>query len=76
MTVDLYHRISLSYTDSPDVRVTWLENLAVLQANAGNLEEAAACKLGTCRTIWAVMSKYLRSPSLLRLTWFSQRLLD
>lgn len=47
MTVDMYHRISLSYTDSPDLRVTWLENLSALQASAGSLEEAAACKLGT-----------------------------
>jgi hypothetical protein len=28
MTSDLYYQVSLGYTDSPDLRVTWLDNLA------------------------------------------------
>lgn len=27
MTNDLYYQVSLGYTDSPDLRVTWLDNL-------------------------------------------------
>jgi hypothetical protein len=27
MTTDLYYQVSLGYTDSPDLRVTWLDNL-------------------------------------------------
>lgn len=32
LIADMYHRISLSYLDSPELRITWLENLSALHA--------------------------------------------
>jgi hypothetical protein len=31
-TIELYHQISTGFIDSPDLRVTWLENLAQYHA--------------------------------------------
>jgi hypothetical protein len=42
---DLYFQIARGYTDTPQLRVTWLEALSKLHAKEDNLAEAAACQL-------------------------------
>jgi hypothetical protein len=55
MTADLYYQVSTGYTDSPDLRVTWLENLCTFHLQQGNMEEAVQCKVH----IAALISEYL-----------------
>jgi len=45
MTAELYYMISLANKDSPSIRVTWLDNLASVQASNQHWEEAAICKI-------------------------------
>ena len=45
MTSELQYNVSLGYLDSPDLRITWLENLARFQAQKGNIEELAQAKI-------------------------------
>jgi len=45
MIADLYVKIANEYIDSPDLRLTWLENLSVIHVQNGNIEEAAQCKI-------------------------------
>ena len=45
MTEDLYFDVSLAYVDSPDLRVTWLENLAKHHTVQKNYDEAAQCRV-------------------------------
>eukprot|EP01090_Pellita_catalonica_P020189 TRINITY_DN7098_c0_g3_i1.p1 TRINITY_DN7098_c0_g3~~TRINITY_DN7098_c0_g3_i1.p1 ORF type:complete len:582 (-),score=133.57 TRINITY_DN7098_c0_g3_i1:77-1627(-) len=45
MTSDLYYQVSTSYTESPDLRVAWLDNLFKIHNQAGRLEEAVQCKI-------------------------------
>jgi hypothetical protein len=42
---DLYYNISNGYSDSPDLRVAWLENLGQIQRQNDNLAESAHSKL-------------------------------
>ena len=44
MTADLTYQVSIGYTQSPDLRVTWLENLVKFHKDQRNFEEAAQCK--------------------------------
>eukprot|EP01119_Soliformovum_irregulare_P012303 TRINITY_DN3184_c0_g1_i7.p1 TRINITY_DN3184_c0_g1~~TRINITY_DN3184_c0_g1_i7.p1 ORF type:complete len:1811 (+),score=445.59 TRINITY_DN3184_c0_g1_i7:572-5434(+) len=63
MTADIYVDISDDYRDSPDLRLTWLDNLAVLQVQNGNIDEAVQCKI----TIAFTILQYLqwKTPKLL-----------
>mmetsp|Transcript_5025 Transcript_5025/g.14107 ORF Transcript_5025/g.14107 Transcript_5025/m.14107 type:complete len:1732 (-) Transcript_5025:41-5236(-) len=45
MTEDLYYDVSLAYVDSPDLRVTWLDNLAKHHTQRKNFDEAAQCRV-------------------------------
>lgn len=45
VTTDIYVKIANDYLESPDLRLTWLENLAVLHVQNGNVEEAVQCKI-------------------------------
>jgi hypothetical protein len=45
LLADLYYNISNGYSDSPDLRVAWLENLSQIHVQHGNLAEAAHAKL-------------------------------
>eukprot|EP00007_Cunea_sp_BSH-02190019_P005574 CAMPEP_0174233870 /NCGR_PEP_ID=MMETSP0417-20130205/3789_1 /TAXON_ID=242541 /ORGANISM="Mayorella sp, Strain BSH-02190019" /LENGTH=1779 /DNA_ID=CAMNT_0015312155 /DNA_START=274 /DNA_END=5609 /DNA_ORIENTATION=+ len=55
MTQDLYYDVSVGYVDSPDLRVTWLENLANYHKAQKNFDEAAECEL----LIAALVTQYL-----------------
>jgi hypothetical protein len=55
-TVELYYQISKGFIDSPDLRVTWLENLSQYHAKQRNYEECAQTKIFTA----ALISGYLR----------------
>lgn len=47
MVIDLHHRIADGYKNSPDLRRTWLVNLANKHALSGRHAEAAQCYLHT-----------------------------
>jgi len=55
-TVDLYYQISCGFLDSPDLRVTWLENLASYHSKKMQYEECAQTKI----LIAALVSGYLK----------------
>jgi hypothetical protein len=55
MMAHLYEEISCQLLDSPDERITWLENLSSFHANKGNLEESAQTKVITA----ALIQEYL-----------------
>eukprot|EP01114_Cavostelium_apophysatum_P015137 TRINITY_DN4064_c0_g1_i2.p1 TRINITY_DN4064_c0_g1~~TRINITY_DN4064_c0_g1_i2.p1 ORF type:complete len:1824 (-),score=558.97 TRINITY_DN4064_c0_g1_i2:115-5586(-) len=55
-TAELYYQISRGFIDSPDLRVTWLENLATYHAKKGNFEECAQAKILTA----ALVSGYMK----------------
>ena len=52
---EIYYQISLEYVYSPDLRITWLGNLAQHHETNGNLLEAAICKV----QIASLVSEYL-----------------
>lgn len=41
MAADIYLQIAKDYKDSPDLRLTWLDNLAVIHVQNSNIVEAA-----------------------------------
>eukprot|EP01103_Thecamoeba_quadrilineata_P019234 TRINITY_DN769_c0_g2_i1.p1 TRINITY_DN769_c0_g2~~TRINITY_DN769_c0_g2_i1.p1 ORF type:complete len:1872 (+),score=378.58 TRINITY_DN769_c0_g2_i1:39-5654(+) len=45
IVADIYHKISLSYFNSPNLRVTWLNNLSSFHESKHNYEEAGLCKI-------------------------------
>eukprot|EP00027_Filamoeba_sp_ATCC50430_P006902 CAMPEP_0168562256 /NCGR_PEP_ID=MMETSP0413-20121227/12026_1 /TAXON_ID=136452 /ORGANISM="Filamoeba nolandi, Strain NC-AS-23-1" /LENGTH=1688 /DNA_ID=CAMNT_0008593671 /DNA_START=186 /DNA_END=5252 /DNA_ORIENTATION=+ len=45
VTADIYIQIANDYRESPDLRLTWLDNLALIHVQWGNIEEAAQCKI-------------------------------
>ena len=54
--MDLKHKVSLSYAStSPDLRVTWLVNLATFHEGLKNYEEQAHCLI----TLASLISTYL-----------------
>ena len=52
---DLIYQISLSFLDSPDIRFTWIDGLALKLAELGHFEEAAQCRIHLA----ALIAKYL-----------------
>lgn len=55
MMAHLYEDISRQLLDSPDERITWLENLSLFHEGKGNLEESAQTKVITA----ALIQEYL-----------------
>lgn len=55
MTADLYYQVAVDYVDSPDLRVTWMENLSTYHIARENWAEAAQCKIA----IAALIAEYL-----------------
>lgn len=53
---ELLYKVSLEYVNSPDLRITWLNNLANYHETIQNYEEAAHCKT----QIAALICDYLR----------------
>jgi hypothetical protein len=53
---ELLYKVSLEYVNSPDLRITWLNNLANYHEKIQNFEEAAHCKT----QIAALICDYLR----------------
>jgi len=45
MTEELFFDVSIAYRDSPDLRVTWLENLAKHHTDRKNYDEAAQARI-------------------------------
>ena len=45
MTEELFFDVSIAYQDSPDLRVTWLENLAKHHTDRKNYDEAAQSRI-------------------------------
>lgn len=54
---DLYYETALGYDESPDLRVTWLENLATKHAQHSDWEEAGQAKI----FVALLVAQYLRS---------------
>jgi len=52
---DLYHRIAASYSNAPDLRVTWLEGLASHHKEKNSWAEAAQCHIHMA----ALIAEYL-----------------
>eukprot|EP01137_Pigoraptor_chileana_P018685 Opistho-2@78585 len=55
MLVDIMYRLAQGYANSPDLRVTWLENLAQYHKSTSNWAEAAQCTIH----IAALVAEYL-----------------
>jgi len=59
---EIYYQISLEYVYSPDLRITWLGNLAQHHESNGSLLEAAICKV----QIASLVAEYLTQVLALR----------
>eukprot|EP01087_Luapelamoeba_hula_P013453 TRINITY_DN3839_c4_g1_i2.p1 TRINITY_DN3839_c4_g1~~TRINITY_DN3839_c4_g1_i2.p1 ORF type:complete len:1930 (-),score=376.88 TRINITY_DN3839_c4_g1_i2:62-5851(-) len=59
MTADLYYQVSTSYSDSPDLRVAWLDNLCNYHIEHNRMEEAAQCKIYVAALIAEFLIKQL-----------------
>nr|XP_015204455.1 PREDICTED: dedicator of cytokinesis protein 6 [Lepisosteus oculatus] len=55
MLIDLMYRIAKGYQNSPDLRLTWLQNMAGKHSERGNHAEAAHCLVHSA----ALVSEYL-----------------
>ncbi|KJE96095.1 Dock7 protein [Capsaspora owczarzaki ATCC 30864] len=55
MLIDLQYRLAKGYANSPDLRVTWLENMANFHFEKKNWAEAAQCYIHTA----ALVSEYM-----------------
>ncbi|KAM5238041.1 dedicator of cytokinesis protein 6 [Ctenodactylus gundi] len=55
MLIDLMYRIARGYQGSPDLRLTWLQNMARKHAELGNHAEAAQCMVHAA----ALVAEYL-----------------
>uniref|UniRef100_A0A8C5LQ60 Dedicator of cytokinesis 6 n=1 Tax=Leptobrachium leishanense TaxID=445787 RepID=A0A8C5LQ60_9ANUR len=55
MLMDLMYRIAKGYQNSPDLRLTWLQNMAAKHTERGNHAEAAHCSVHGA----ALVSEYL-----------------
>uniref|UniRef100_A0A8C4WSG1 Dedicator of cytokinesis 6 n=1 Tax=Gopherus evgoodei TaxID=1825980 RepID=A0A8C4WSG1_9SAUR len=55
MLIDLMYRIAKGYQNSPDLRLTWLQNMAAKHSSQGNHAEAAQCMVHAA----ALVAEYL-----------------
>uniref|UniRef100_A0A3B3T8I0 Dedicator of cytokinesis 6 n=1 Tax=Paramormyrops kingsleyae TaxID=1676925 RepID=A0A3B3T8I0_9TELE len=55
MLIDLMYRIAKGYQNSPDLRLTWLQNMAAKHSERGNHAEAAHCLVHSA----ALVAEYL-----------------
>ncbi|XP_053147840.1 dedicator of cytokinesis protein 6 isoform X4 [Hemicordylus capensis] len=55
MLIDLMYRIAKGYQTSPDLRLTWLQNMAAKHSERGNHAEAAQCLVHSA----ALVAEYL-----------------
>ena len=55
MLLDLMYRIAKGYQNSPDLRLTWLQNMSQKHSDRGNHAEAAHCLIHCC----ALVCEYL-----------------
>ena len=55
MLLDLMYRIAKGYQNSPDLRLTWLQNMSQKHSDRGNHAEAAHCLIHSC----ALVCEYL-----------------
>lgn len=66
MMQELYYNISKSYMSNPELRVTWLDNLAQANVATEDFEEAAQCKM----VIANLVARYLMRPHSKNVTAF------
>ena len=55
MLLDLMNRIAKGYQNSPDLRITWLENMSKKHIERSNFTESAMCHIHMC----ALVAEYL-----------------
>jgi hypothetical protein len=53
---ELLYKVSLEYVNSPELRITWLNNVATYHEKVGDIEEAAHCKV----QVASLICEYLR----------------
>jgi hypothetical protein len=58
--IDLYYQVSRQLIDSPDERITWLQNLAEFQLKLDNFEEAAQAHIITAALIQGYLKGFGR----------------
>lgn len=56
LIADLYFRIAQGYVHIPDLRITWLEKLAVYQDKKEQFVEAGMCFVHIATLIWSYLS--------------------
>eukprot|EP01104_Vermistella_antarctica_P003930 TRINITY_DN1431_c0_g1_i1.p1 TRINITY_DN1431_c0_g1~~TRINITY_DN1431_c0_g1_i1.p1 ORF type:complete len:2060 (+),score=630.15 TRINITY_DN1431_c0_g1_i1:204-6383(+) len=64
LTADLYVKISNSYFNSPNLRVTWLENLSAVHTKNEHFAEAAQAKIAMARLVVMLMLDKNQRPPL------------
>lgn len=58
LIADLYYRIAQGYTHIPDLRITWLEKLAIFQDKKEQFAEAGMCFVHIATLIWSYLSTF------------------
>ena len=61
-TADLYYATICAHEESPDLRATWLQNLAATQARRGNWEEAAQCNVLVALMVAQYLARVSHAP--------------
>ncbi|TMW54842.1 hypothetical protein DOY81_000075 [Sarcophaga bullata] len=64
MLLDLMHRIAKGYQNNPDLRLTWLENMAKKHKERGNHTEAAMCFVHSAALVAEYLSMLESQPHL------------
>lgn len=62
LTAELYLKISTSFSNSPDLRLTWLENLSHHYSQNKNWEEASLCRIMVASLIAQCLEKHGMCP--------------
>src|SRR5699024_7151269 len=62
MLADLYYKISIGYSVSPSLRITWIDNLSNIQKQHLQLEEAAQCKVHCAYLVAQYLSQVEKFP--------------
>ena len=64
MLVDLMHRIANCYQNNPDLRLTWLQNIAQKHLKCSNLIEAGQCLIHASALVAEYLSMFENKPYL------------
>ncbi|KAG8130061.1 hypothetical protein E2320_016756, partial [Naja naja] len=69
MLIDLMYRIAKGYQASPDLRLTWLQNMAAKHSERGNHAEAAQCLVHSA----ALVAEYLNEEGICSGKYFTEQ---